>query len=448
MSELTYEETIRRIENQKAAHILTPKEHTKMCLAALGHPEDRFRTVHVAGTNGKGSVCSYIGTVFRKAGIRTGLFTSPHLIRINERISIDGNDISDEEFARLYRVVREKLEDVFLAYGEPIYFETLFLMACAYFAENGVEAAVIETGIGGRLDATSSIGHPDISVITQVGLDHMNLLGETIPEIAGEKAGIIKPGVPVVFDAQNPEAEAVIRRKAAENGSAACALHRSDYQMLSSGNGTIDFCTSFRYDGHAVFALRSYAAYQVSNASLAVLALKTLKERDPVFYGRMTADAVCEGLLAMRWPARMEEVVPRVFIDGAHNPDGIRRFAEAAEAVRKGGEASLIFSAVSDKDYSEMIRILAEAVPWKRIYVTGIENERGTRISELLACFMKAGRGDAEGAETFSDAYRKARNNAGDGYIFICGSLYLAGAAKETVLKESGVIPSPGGDHL
>ncbi len=422
------------IDNIARFSVKNSNAHTRMCLDALGAPDRSFRVIHVAGTNGKGSVCSYLTSVLTGAGMKTALFTSPHLVRVNERMRIGMRPVPDEDFVRVFREVREAVERLTAA-GEahPSYFEFLFLMACVWFREQGAEIAVMETGLGGRLDATSSIGRPDLCVITQIGFDHMKYLGDTIPEIAAEKAGIIRPGVPVVYDAACPDAARVIRENAGRLGSDAFSLLPSDYEIETSSPGKIDFCTAFRYDGRARYTLRTYAPYQVQNAALSLLALKVLAEREPAFYGRVTAAQAAEGLAGMKWPARMEQIAPRVFLDGAHNQDGIRRFVEAAELIRDGGRAVLIFSAVNDKDYSEMIRILAEEVPWSAVIVTEIDGARKTLSATLRELFAKYGRPDAEVLADFGEAYRAARKLQGSGCLFICGSLYLAGTAEEYI---------------
>ena len=428
-----YQEACEYIDRIAWFSVKNSNEHTGKCLEALGHPERRFRVIHTAGTNGKGSVCAYLTSVLTEAGFRTALFTSPHLVRINERMRMGKKEISDEEFAAVFRKVRGAVTAL-TDRGEahPSWFEFLFLMACVWFAEQEAEIAVIETGLGGRLDATRSIESPDLCVITQIGYDHMKYLGNTIPEIAAEKAGIIRPGVPVVYQAARAEAAIVIREEAVRLGSPSYALLPSDYEIVRSSPGEIDFSTSFRYDGRALFQLRTYAPYQAENAALSLLALKVLAEREPDYYGRITSGPAAKGLYDMEWPARMERIAPRVFLDGAHNADGIRRFVEAVGKIRDGGEAVLVFSAVNDKDYSEMIRILAE-VPWKGIILTEIEGARKTLSGTLKELFAAEGRPDAAVFPDFGEAFREASNLQGSGYIFICGSLYLAGTAEEYI---------------
>lgn len=430
----SYLEACNYIENVGKFSIKNSNLHTRKCLELLGNPDRRLHTIHVAGTNGKGSVCAFLDSVLRAEGKKTGLFTSPHLVRINERMQIDGNPISDEDFVRVFNTVEEAAQKMEAA-GEqrPSYFELLFLMAMVYFSEQGVEIAVIETGLGGRLDATNSLEAPDLTVITSIGFDHMQYLGNTIPEIAGEKAGIIKPGVPVVYDASRPEAAAVIEAKAKELGAPSVALSPSDYEITSSGKGMIDFCTAFRYDGHALFSVYSNAVYQVQNAALAILALKTLQERDPQRFGAPDAETLKKGLLAMRWPGRMEEAAPGVYIDGAHNADGICAFAESVLQLLEGRGAILIFSAVDDKDYTEMIGTLTERIPWKLIFLTEIPGKRKLEGSRIKEAFEEAGRPDVQVIPDISLAYREALAKRDNDLIFIVGSLYLAGMAEELI---------------
>lgn len=211
---MNYEEAVAYIEETPKFTKKNSLEHTKECLRRLGSPEKQFKVIHVAGTNGKGSTCAFITSVLREAGYSCGLFTSPHLVRINERFQINETEIDDETFLNAFEKVKH-LADELVAEGSyhPTYFEMLFLMGMVIFAEAGVDYVTLETGLGGRLDATTAVESPAACVITSISLDHMQYLGNTVGEIAGEKAGIIVPGVPVIFDGNSEEAAEVIRKK-------------------------------------------------------------------------------------------------------------------------------------------------------------------------------------------------------------------------------------------
>lgn len=431
---MTYREAVDAIEAVGTESIKNTTEETRRLLHALGDPDRRIPLIHVAGTNGKGSVCAYLESVLRAGGRTCGLFTSPHLRRINERFRIGGEEIGDEEFAGLYERVRNVIDrEVRAGAPAPSYFELLFLMACTWFSERKADAAILECGMGGLHDATNAIDRPVLSVITSISLDHMKYLGQTIPEIAAQKAGIMRRGVPCVCDGSDGEALPVFRQSAEEAGSPLYPVLPADYKIESLRKGEIDFSTSFRYDGHTAFSVRANAPYQVSNAALALMALKVLRETDPSRFGDLTADTVRTGILSMRWPARMEEILPGVYLDGAHNPDGIRRFLEAAGCILQGKRGVLLFSAVNDKDYSEMIRELAQGLDWSCIFVTEIEGSRKSDAGSLVELFHRAGRPDAVAVADFRDAFREARRRQGRDRLFICGSLYLAGETEEII---------------
>lgn len=434
MCDTAYRTAVRALEERGMFSVKNSNLHTKMCLNLLGNPEKSFRAVHVAGTNGKGSVCAFLASALEESGKKTGLFTSPHLVRINERIVTDGSPVSDGDFAHIYEKVANALSCL-PERGEalPSYFEFLFLMACVCFAERGVDTAVIETGLGGRLDATNSLSSPDISVITRIAYDHMQYLGNTLGEIAGEKAGIIKAGVPVVCAGCSEEALAPVLKRAGEMNAPVYVLRREDCRLTGFDTGRIDFDTSFSFGGHHAFTIAANAPWQAENAALSVLALKVLKEREREFYGDISYENVSSGLLKMRWPGRMEEISPGIFIDGAHNTDGIRGFTEAVRAVlaaRRETEPVLVFSAVRDKDLRGMIGLLVREVSWKRIILTEIRGGRKTEAAALRKLFGEAGRPDAYVMPALSSAIEEAERQR-SGSIFICGSLYLAGEAEE-----------------
>lgn len=225
-----------------------PPEHTRELLSRLGNPQEGIKIIHVAGTNGKGSVCAYLNAMLLAGGKKTGLFTSPHLVRINERFQINGEDVSDEQFLDAFLKV-EKAAKEYEAEGEghPSYFETLFLMGMLIFKEAGVEYLVMETGLGGRLDATNVVEKPLACIITSISRDHTEYLGDTLEAIAGEKAGIIKAGVPVIYDASQPGPASVIAAKAKEMGSPAWPMEPSFYEMKTQSREGITF--TFAYPG-------------------------------------------------------------------------------------------------------------------------------------------------------------------------------------------------------
>ena len=409
-------------------------DHTKECLIRMGSPERSFDTIHVAGTNGKGSTSMYMASCLWRAGVRCGLFTSPHLVSMKERFIINGKTVSDERFLSSFaRTKKLSLEMEKEGKGHPSYFEFLFLMGMDIFAAEGCGAVIAETGLGGRLDATNAIEKPVLTVITSVSFDHCKYLGDTLTQIAWEKAGIIKKDVPVVYVGTDPRVFPVIEETARLKGAPARALRSSDIVKISRGEGRIDFSTSFRYDGCADFSLNTVALYQTENAALSVLALLVLKEMKSHLTENADAETVRKGLASAVWPGRMERFAEGVYLDGAHNPDGIVRFLESVKAMDPKGTSVLLFASAMDKDSPMMIRELAEGYPWDHVVVTGIFGSRradtGLQKEIFASCLKSPVILENDPVKAFS----LAREKAGEGTVFVCGSLYLVGMIKEFV---------------
>ena len=328
---MNYEEAVAYIEETPKFTTKNKLEHTKECLRRLGSPEERFNVIHVAGTNGKGSTCAFLTSILREAGYSCGLFTSPHLVTINERFQINEKNIEDDTFLHAFEKVK-KLADELVAEGSyhPTYFEFLFLMGMVIFADAGVDYVVLETGLGGKLDATTAVEHPLACVITSISFDHMQYLGNTITAIAGEKAGIIVPGVPVIYDGNDPEAAQVISERAEELGSPCYEVKREDAKILRNTMSGIDFLFKNEYYGNTAFSIPFIAKYQVMNSMLALKTIEVMKNHIAA-----SEDAVRRGICETRWQGRMETVLPGVIVDGAHNEDGVEKFVETAAYFQK-----------------------------------------------------------------------------------------------------------------
>ena len=430
---MNYEEAVAYIEETPKFTTKNKLSHTKECLRRLGNPEKKFRVIHVAGTNGKGSTCAFLTSIFREAGYSCGLFTSPHLVTINERFQINEKNIDDDTFLAAFLKVRA-LADELVAEGSyhPTYFEMLFLMGMVIFADAGVDYVMLETGLGGRLDATTAVEEPAACVITSISFDHMQYLGNTIREIAGEKAGIIVPGVPVIFDGNDPEAAKVIRDQAEKLGSPWFEVKREDAEIKGITSGGIDFSVKNGYYGNTVFSIPFIARYQVMNASLVLKTVEVLKQQISI-----PEDAVKKGLLATRWQGRMETVLPGVIVDGAHNEDGVEKFVETAEHFQKEYPLTLLFSAVDDKDYTDMIRTILGRIRFRHVVVTQVGGYRKVPAEELAEIFRREGCPSAQAFEDTEAAFRAALSLKGeDGMLFCVGSLYLVGEIKELLRKE------------
>ncbi|MFQ6818628.1 MAG: bifunctional folylpolyglutamate synthase/dihydrofolate synthase [Blautia sp.] len=430
---MNYEEAVAYIEETPKFTTKNKLSHTKECLRRLGNPEKKFRVIHVAGTNGKGSTCAFLTSIFREAGYSCGLFTSPHLVTINERFQINEQNIDDDTFLAAFLKVRA-LADELVAEGSyhPTYFEMLFLMGMVIFADAGVDYVMLETGLGGRLDATTAVEEPAACVITSISFDHMQYLGNTIREIAGEKAGIIVPGVPVIFDGNDQEAAKVIRDQAEKLGSPWFEVKREDAEIKGITSGGIDFSVKNGYYGNTVFSIPFIARYQVMNASLVLKTVEVLKQQISI-----PEDAVKKGLLETRWQGRMETVLPGVIVDGAHNEDGVEKFVETAEHFQKEYPLTLLFSAVDDKDYTDMIRTILGRIRFRHVVVTQVGGYRKVPAEELAEIFRREGCPSAQAFEDTEMAFRAALSLKGeDGMLFCVGSLYLVGEIKELLRKE------------
>ena len=431
---MNYTEAVDYIETIPKFTVKHPPEHTRELLSRLGNPQEGIKIIHVAGTNGKGSVCAYLNAMLLAGGKKTGLFTSPHLVRINERFQINGEDVSDEQFLNAFLKV-EKAAKEYEAEGEghPSYFETLFLMGMLIFKEAGVEYLVMETGLGGRLDATNVVEKPLACIITSISRDHTEYLGDTLEAIAGEKAGIIKASVPVIYDASQPGPASVIAAKAKEMGSPAWPMEPSFYEMKTQSREGITFTFAYPGGEKAELAIPYVAKYQMMNASLAFYTMHILQDVHDI-----PKNVLAEGLSKIKWPCRMEMAAPGVIIDGAHNEDGIAQFVSTAGYFAKENEITILFTAVADKHYHEMIGEICEGIHPSHVVATQIDGSRVVPAEVLAEDFRKAGCTDVCAEPEIGAAYEKALGKKGSGMLFCVGSLYLAGELKAYLAKRNG----------
>lgn len=402
-------------------------EHTREFLVRLGSPEDGKKILHVAGTNGKGSVCAYMQAVLLAKKKKTGMFISPHLVEINERIKINGMDVSDEKFIESFVRVKEVV-DAMKREGlpHPSYFEFLFGMAMDVFRREEVEYIILETGLGGRLDATNAIRNPLVTVITSISLDHTDILGSTVEEIAKEKAGIIKPYVPVICLEQE-KSVGVIEKRAKELQASCIKISKNAYEILKIGDKYIDFSTVSAYDKYTTWRLYDTGVYQAENAMLAIKALEM------IFPEEENLDIWQEALKDVRWPGRMEEILPGVWIDGAHNVGAVEEFSKSVGHA-SGTRNVILFSAVQDKNYEKMAECLCKWVKADAYVITKIEDSRGTDVEELARVFRKYTETEVLAEENLGQAFQKALQMKGKkGRLYCLGSLYLVGMLKELI---------------
>lgn len=435
------------------AYINTPRwqasrlglDRIRELLERLGRPQDRLKFVHVAGTNGKGSICAYLASILNAAGHRTGMFTSPYIERFEERIRVDGAMISPDELRDVTLAVREHAEAMAEETGgHPTEFELMTAVALEHFARCGCDIVVLEVGLGGRLDSTNVIDAPEACVIARIGLDHTALLGNTLAAIAGEKAGIIKEGSAVVSWPQEPEAMAVIGHAAAEHG---CELRVSDFAQLEEGairweDGASPF-RSFSYREWTDLRTGILGSYQPQNATVALEVVSVLRGRG----WHIPDEAVRAGVARTRWPGRFEIVEGgsspdgfAIVVDGGHNPQGARALADSLAEVFPGRKPVFVIGVLEDKDYP---RMLEDVLPLGSAFVCVTpDNPRALPAHKLARAIRWTGQ-DLLGcsacvnpvvARDFEDAIRRARELADpDALICAFGSLYSVTALKEAV---------------
>lgn len=412
-------------------------DDTKQFLQKLGNPDRGLKIIHVAGTNGKGSTCAYMRSILETAGKKVALFTSPHLVDVRERFVFDGEMISEEEFLQVFHTVYDNLDwegqSNAASFYHPSFFEFIFFMAMAWFARKHPDYCILETGLGGRLDATNAVTKKELAVITHISMEHVEYLGDTLEKIAGEKAGIMQSGTPVVYWSTCPETDKVFKDRAAKLDISALCVSNRDYQFLSFQNKNIDFSVRTRYYNNVSLTIQTIASYQMENATLAVRALENLEECREF----LTTKVLQDGILRCHWPGRMEEVLLEVFLDGAHNADGLRAFLESVQTDGHQGHRTLLFSVVQDKDYELMISELVSSGLFRKIAIAHMHTGRALSLEKLEQVFQKTSGCEYCLYEDVGTAFKSILQQRIQGErVYIAGSLYLAGEIKELLRND------------
>ncbi|WP_165247292.1 bifunctional folylpolyglutamate synthase/dihydrofolate synthase [Adlercreutzia sp. ZJ141] len=408
-------------------------------LDRMGNPQRHLRFVHVAGTNGKGSVCAYLASVLQAAGFRTGLFTSPYIIRFEERIRIDGKSISEANLRAVTLFVRSHAEAMAAETGDhPTEFELMTAVAFEYFERSGCDIAVVEVGLGGRLDSTNVIEQPEVCAIARIGLDHTALLGDTVAAIAGEKAGIVKSGAMVVSYPQDPEAADVINHVAASCG---CTVRIPDFSQLEV-EPVCGARRAFRYKG-STYTTQLLGSYQPENAALVIEIVAALRARG----WNVSDEALCVGIASAQWPGRFEVITlgakpagpagQTLVIDGGHNPQGAFVLADSLRDAFPGRKVTFACGVLADKDYRAMVAAVA---PLANAFVCAAPpNPRALPADDLARAvrteLQQAGvSAVVETAPTMASALARARELAAPGGL-ICafGSLYSIAELKASL---------------
>ena len=404
-------------------------EDTRRFFGHLGNPANDCKIIHIAGTNGKGSVCAYLCSVFREANISAGMFTSPHLETMRERMAVDGRMATEEEFIAAFDFVMDRLSALPTELAEasyhPSFFEFLFFMAMVYFEHAGVEYIVLETGLGGRLDATNAVLGKTLCVITSIGYDHMGYLGDTLEEIAEEKAGIMRPDVPVIYPVIQAEVAEKLNECAVRMGARPVPVFPEAIKEIKIKNKTIDFSLHLNYYEYIGFTVSTRALYQVGNAALAIKALKQLDD------GRITVPVLQMGIRKMAWEGRMEEILPSVYLDGAHNIDGIRSFMETVNSHPCNGKRRLLFSVVADKQYQALIDEIVLSRLFDEIGVVALKCARALPLGVLEDSFRQYTGLKCKAYGDLGTAFGEMVLGKNDeDRTYIAGSLYLVGEIK------------------
>ena len=380
----------------------------------LGHPEKKLKFIHVAGTNGKGSTSAMLDSVLRAAGYKVGLYTSPFIRVFNERMRVDGKNISDDELAALTEYIKpiaDEMED------SPTEFELITALAFEYFARHNCDVVILEAGMGGRLDSTNIIETSVLSVITGIALDHTAFLGDTIEKIAAEKAGIIKCGVPVIYGGDDASAGAIIEAKSKEMNSAFACV---DYDKLNIKDMTLDG-TVFDFDDYRDLKIRLLGSYQPRNASIVVSAVDILRQNGFV----ISDGALREGLLSAQWQGRFEILSrnPLIIFDGAHNPQGIEAAVKSIKTYFENEGVCLVTGVLRDKDYTHIAKMLSTVAT--QAYTFTPDSPRALGASDYATTLSTAGL-SAKPCASVHDALAQARTYALEHScpIICAGSLY------------------------
>ncbi|PDM41508.1 MULTISPECIES: folylpolyglutamate synthase/dihydrofolate synthase family protein [unclassified Geobacillus] len=427
----TYEEALEWIHGRLRLGIKPGLKRMEWLMDKLGHPERRIRAIHIAGTNGKGSTVSYLRHILQAAGYSVGTFTSPYVEQFNERISVNGKPIRDKEIVELVQVIQplaEELEKTEL--GAPTEFEVITAMMFYYFGKKNIQdVVIIEAGLGGRFDSTNVI-YPILSIITNIGYDHMNILGETLEKIALEKAGIIKSGVPVITAVNQPEAWAVIAGKAKSLKAKTYRLGEDFSIVQHEANEDGErFSIETVFSQYPDLNITMFGAHQVQNAAVAVMAADYLRM---CYSFLIEKEHIYEGLEKAKWIGRFERISnkPLIIIDGAHNAEGIRSLVDTVRLHYPNKDVHVLFAALADKPLEQMIPPLAGIA--KTITFTSFDFPRAASAEQLAALCDHPDKACITDWERWLKEKRKQKRS--DDLFLITGSLYFIAEVRKLLL--------------
>ena len=418
---MNYEESLNYIHSVNWMGSKPGLSRTTHLLEKLGNPHKGLKFIHIAGTNGKGSTASMLSSILTRAGYKTGLYTSPYINRFNERMRVNGIDITDEEVAELATLMKPLTDE--MTEDRPTEFETITGMAMEFFRRRAVDIVILEVGLGGLLDSTNVIDPPELAIITAMGYDHTRELGETMTEIAGEKGGIIKENCDVVIYGQDQEAESVFRRIAAEKNA---TIYKPDFDKITAKSCDLDGQT-FDYGDRKDLRIPLIGSYQLKNTSVVLTAVDVLRSKG----WDIPEDVVREGLANTFWPARFEVLSkdPVFIVDGGHNPHGITGTAESLRKLFPGRKFTFVTGVMADKDVEKILGLI---VPLAERFITVCPDNPRAMKADVLAGRIRALGVDAQPAETVAAGVKQAIDIAGkDGVVCALGSLYMSGDIRQ-----------------
>lgn len=422
---MTYEEALTYIHSVCWKGSLPGLSRTQELVRRLGNPEKKLRFIHIAGTNGKGSTAAMTASILRKAGYRTGLYTSPYIIRFNERMRVDGQDISDQELAEITEYVKPHADAMA---DRPTEFELVTAIAFEFFARHNCDIVVLEVGLGGELDSTNVIESPEVAVLCNLGLEHTEVLGNTIEQIAEAKAGIVKDGCQVVAYRNEPKVEAVYAQRCQTVGA---KLHFADFDSLAlRSHGFAGQC--FDCGSRRELFLPLLGEHQLRNASVVLTVMDCLKGRG----WRITEENIRDGLRDVSWPGRFELLRrdPDFIVDGGHNPQCLEALAKNVRDYLADRRIIALTGVMADKDYSQMYATMAPHVA-QFVAVTP-DNPRAMKAVDLKKVLEPFGK-PVTACDKVSDGVHTAMEQAGtDGLVLAFGSLYMVGDIRAAVLEK------------
>lgn len=428
---MNYQEALEFIETSHKFGMRLGLENSYKLLELLGNPQDKLKFVHVAGTNGKGSVCSFISNTLKEQGYKVGLYTSPYLETFTERIRLNGNNIPEEDVARIITIMKEKIEQmVGEGFAYPTEFEIETAMAFYYYWEQQADYVVLEVGLGGRYDATNVIKSPLLSIIVSISLDHVGVLGDTLGKIAYEKAGIIKEdGIAVVYK-QKQEAEEVIKDVCKEKNTKYIEANFENLVIKRSDINSQVFDCNVLGEEFENMEISLIGEHQVNNAVVSLTAIKVLRDEKQV---EISDEAIRRALLNTKWPGRIEKIRnnPTFIIDGAHNEDGARSLSKALEKYFNGKRMTLLIGMLKDKDIDGVLEILMDK--FDKVITTTPDSDRSISCEELKGKIEKYVP-NVTAIENINEAVKYVLDNATEDEIIIsAGSLYMIGHVRQLI---------------